>query len=1180
MKISVKNNYAIKAILAILILNSYVSSQVTFRLGALSLEDKRFIYPAIDQYHVPDGQSLAQHNGAITVEPRLDFIRNHEENCYHPTRGRFSNHDEIYWYCSNVDKTKPGQIKVATPDHPGHRTLINFKGLPNKDDFLTIIPLATRKTVVVVAKTITPGAYKIYTINDGLLDKELATFDPLFADATKLRVIIAPDSAKKPDDLYFYMENVAGATNIYHYKISDKSTTKIELIKIGGTGPLSEVKRIMHATVSEHYISFTGVMGVKTDQLSFIFFQADPSAVSQIQNKVGFLSFREVPQENGKTETATSSLAWAYKYEADSADILVFNKTPKDTTTKPYVQFGRAVKTVTTADSVNDFLKTHVFDREFDEHKKYEIHHVHLNTRIIRFSWIDPVSKDIKSVWETKWGTTNKHSIALTQAKLSDGIKDLIFVFPSYIVAIKQHFEYNYNHFNYIFNPKSLPESKRSPGTDHNFEIDVTNSHNDGSSFELKKMNIVYHITDTKQLRTYGQEDKNKASISAIVGTLVEFQIPEINFRGNNIHYSADMKGNGIMIFKNTFNVKPEIATDKIQILDDLYGQSIAGNTYSIHDCDMLITNEINVDCKKAAKDVKYQFGELKQIAQANNLHGIYTAFESKNNANPAEIPITKFIKKTHEKGESLEIVLMNFMQDLGGKPDMVSMGISKNSVTVYAARDGKISRRDITDLDGKSKESFDITELIPSFKGKSCKPKEISKTDFYDINDNLVVRAHIVYQCDGGLQALIDWRTQLEGGHPNVREILNYNSADTKVCVTKGGILELDTKTGNLFLITANIGEIINYNLADYSFTKWEELICDHPGEGHAIIRGKMSDNKNHYLMINLGVRDPLSLVFTRFESPVENAGEITSSRYMNYFLLTFTEKSSGVKKYLLLNPGNKEIRVKAQAQAFEIVFSATGHEKSSKKKFELVMNVVGHALKTTTVDQFPGQFSDFNKLGRYDLDRLLRFSGPVSHVDVIIPPALKDKVEYNNQGADKSRISNVAGSPANPDITIVIPSAQIMRLIHADGIDLMFRSNEFETEVKEIYQGVNQQFIYYIQEPCDDMSFKSKSGKGTIVLSCSKSSDVLIHVVKVGTGRVENRNVRFMGPSISSSITHISEGVAVIARTVKSSDSEVTVKVDKLDVSKVVTSHKRKYAISDASATIASSKPIFHFL
>lgn len=241
--------------------------------------------------------------------------------------------------------------------------------------------------------------------------------------------------------------------------------------------------------------------------------------------------------------------------------------------------------------------------------------------------------------------------------------------------------------------------------------------------------------------------------------------------------------------------------------------------------------------------------------------------------------------------------------------------------------------------------------------------------------------------------------------------------------------------------------------------------------------------------------------------------------------------------------------------------------------------MSIVGQAPKTTTVDQFPGQYTDFNKVGRYDLDRYLRYSGPVSHVDVIIPPALNGKISYLNNGLDKNRIQVVKGSESHPDITIVIPSAQITKLIHSDGIDIMFRSNEYETEIKEIYPGVNSQFIYYVQEPCDDVSYKSKSGMGTILLSCAKSSDVLLHVVKKGTGRLELNNVRYLSPSLSSSITHISEGHAVLARTMKSADSEVTIRVDKVDASKPSTTHKRRYIVPSASATISSCKDISKF-
>jgi|GEM_PF-4779724 len=44
--------------------------------------------------------------------------------------------------------------------------------------------------------------------------------------------------------------------------------------------PLSETKRIMHATVSETYISLTASIGDKSDQLKFIFFEWDDKATA------------------------------------------------------------------------------------------------------------------------------------------------------------------------------------------------------------------------------------------------------------------------------------------------------------------------------------------------------------------------------------------------------------------------------------------------------------------------------------------------------------------------------------------------------------------------------------------------------------------------------------------------------------------------------------------------------------------------------------------------------------------------------------------------------------------------------------------------------------------------------------------------------------------------------------
>lgn len=204
--------------------------------------------------------------------------------------------------------------------------------------------------------------------------------------------------------------------------------------------------------------------------------------------------------------------------------------------------------------------------------------------------------------------------------------------------------------------------------------------------------------------------------------------------------------------------------------------------------------------------------------------------------------------------------------------------------------------------------------------------------------------------------------------------------------------------------------------------------------------------------------------------------------------------------------------------------------------------------------------------------MDYYLKYTGPVETIDVIIPEKLKSMITYENSST-KKRIEILKPSADDPDITIVIPSAQITKIVQSDGIYLMFRSNEFETEIKEIYNGVNYQYVYYIQEPCDDISFDSTNGKGAIHLSCQKSSDVVIYTEKLGAqnNRVKNMNVRYMSPSINSSITHIEGGVAVIARTVKSSDSEVTIQVDKVKANSPAPSgNAKKYLSPISTATI----------
>jgi len=86
----------------------------------------------------------------------------------------------------------------------------------------------------------------------------------------------------------------------------------------------------------------------------------------------------------------------------------------------------------------------------------------------------------------------------------------------------------------------------------------------DSTIYSVQQMSIVYHLVDQRQMKAYSRDDSYTTTINAIKGTTIEFQVPELNFRGNNLDYSIDTKGNGFMIYKNPFTVEPVNPQDKI----------------------------------------------------------------------------------------------------------------------------------------------------------------------------------------------------------------------------------------------------------------------------------------------------------------------------------------------------------------------------------------------------------------------------------------------------------------------------------------------------------------------------------------------------------------------------------------------------------------------------------------
>ena len=1133
------------------------------------MNDRRVIYPANNQFHIPIGESLTQFK-SLSVEPRMDFIRNHDESCISHAKGHFDNHNEVYWFCSPAGGKS--QVFVSNPSSSGNRKPLAFTEAPTQADLEFVLPLENRGDAIIVAKTATPGEFNIYT-QAKKLDTPLKTGgDPAFQGSKVLRAVVSPRTAKKANEIYFYAENVSGGTNIYKYNLADSVTTKIELKTLDT--PLSELVSISNAMVSPNYLSFTGKFNDKTiDFLKFIFFQSDDTATNQIQNKQGFLTYRNVPQEVGGKPVAATAQAWAIKYDIDYAHVFVYNKTPRNSpNVKPYIEAGQVFNSV--SGHVNDKLQIfNIGTIDNDPQLGLDLGITHLVANKVRVAWMDPTSKDVKNIWEIKWDQDRKQGHALTRVNIREGFKQLVFVFPDHIVGLRQHFEYNFNHFNYIFDPSKLDESQKVMDRDQFINIRVIE---ESTIYSVQQMSIVYHLVDQRQMKAYSREDSYTTTINAIKGTTIEFQVPELNFRGNNLDYSVDTKGNGFMIYKNPFTVEPANPQDKIQVLDEMYGQSINGKTYNIHLCDLIITTDIKVKCKEAAKSITYTHGDLKQVAQANSLFGIYTAFEGKNPSNLAEIPIAKYVKKSLNNEHKLDFINIDFQAELGGKPDLVAMAVGEKKVIVLAIKGHKIAQRELDDNSAQAKQSFDLTAFIPSFKGQECKPIEISKTDFYNTSNLMVNRAFITYDC-ASIRTIVDWRTKANSGNPNIREIINYpSSTDFKTCVTKQGILEMNTKEKTLRFRSSSNGDLIDYAIQNYNLSTLTELNCEHPGEGHALIRGTSSDNKAQMLMINLGSRDPLDLVFQQFEPPSTNIQEIFSARHMNFFFLTFIEKDGG-RKYLLLNPGDKQVRLKANDAPYDVVFTVKGHKDSTKKQFTLNVKINPVTVADTKISQFPGEYTDFNELRRYDIDTYLKYYGPVTKVEVSIPESLKSKMSYNNSGTNR-RIEVLQSEPTSPDFTIVIPQAQVSKILQASGVYVYFRSNEFETELKEVFDGVNEQQLFYTQEPCEDVSYDQKGEYGVIVLSCLKSLDVVLYVQRSGVGRLTLLNTLFMAPSLTSSVAHIDKEQAVIARSVKSSDTMVTINVSKVKLDqKRPASKERTVLIPQASASIDSCKQDF---
>lgn len=779
---------------------------------------------------------------------------------------------------------------------------------------------------------------------------------------------------------------------------------------------------------------------------------------------------------------------------------------------------------------------------------------IHFQDNYVRLSFKDKDSNTV-SIWNV-WSHSSV-TAQRTKAEITH-VKNLVFIAPDYYIGIKAHFEYNFNFLNFVFDPSKLQSEK--------FQHEIVCSKEDGTHVDYDFQATLVKPTDVKFAAS---TNTKSVKIKAVKGTMVEYRIPELNFRGNNLMFNVESakKEKINLIAEKLFEITSDKG-DKIELLDDLFGQSIKGNGFSMHSCELDIDVTLKATCKRIGEEIKYLGSKdtnLKILAQINNIEGIYTVFEGKD----SKLGLSVYKKEKQTLGAVKEI---DIKSDLGGDgiPDFVSLGSFKREVYLYIGKDSKMVKIEFsTDSSSQSKETFDISSMVPTNKGKSCKAIEMKSANFYNEKHELTHRTFVTFNC-GDVNTIVDMRTK-----DNMKEILNYDNKKTKTCVTKAGIIHVDiSNTQHMaYIIRSENGERIDYEFSSFNVKTITNLICDHPGEGHILVHGKDSGSKNIVLMLNIQEIDPLNLIYTRFDDPLPDTNKIMTSRYQNLYLLTFSNAKSEYK-YMVINTEDKQLLIKAD-ENFKIEFRAgIYNQPKSDNDFRVDIEVETTTVPDTKIVQRPKKFSTFDKKGIYDLDDFFLPTGPVKDFTVEIPESLKkdSKVVLLYPGKRTEIEDN------KKDINF--PSTQEVSMSYSDGRYVVMRSNEYETEIYEVITSTtpaSNNKIFDIAESCDKMSFSSRAGEGTIYVSCPNSADVIIHV-KISGDRIVEDGFKFLEPSKRSSVVHLDKRLAVVAKTFKRGTSRVTFKFEPFEVPEKSKSGGKEYLTSKFEYEIEESK--FNFI
>lgn len=1127
----IRRTTAITAIALLAIFSSpLLSAKITFNMGDVTRGDRRLIYPSREMPHKPIGGFL-NNIEAIRSEPRIEFYRNHNESCSFPTRGHFDSHMRVFWYCGS--KT----LEISNPIMFGQRTQLSITSAPIMQDVMFLLPLgnSTDSLAIVTKITSKPGEYQVYLNNKKVPYNFIPpTADAPFKDPKKIQAIIPAKNAKKYEEIYFYAE---GSLNIYQFKLNatdSKTSTKPINLKTDLKVKHEKLMKIENFFVSENYITFSGY----EDGQSFIF--SCPGDVKAQHQMAGCLK-EEVYKSSSNTTV------WGFRQTSQHINLMIRTVDKAANKSKMSIGYFESYKTPK-ANKMSDYL---IDTSQAENSPDAQLGDIHFQNNYLRLSFKNKTN--VISIWNV-WSHSSKPP-QRTRTYFNDKryeIKELIFTAPDFYLGIQSHYEINFKFLNFIFDPSKIKGIS--------FQHDIICSRPDGSHIDYDFQATVVNPTDVKFASS---QNLKTVKIKAIKGTTIEYNLPELNFRGNNLMYSVKSPKQSLvnLVAEKFFEVKSE-GNAQIDIMDDLIGQSINGQGFSLHSCELMIDNAVKANCTRIGKEENYANSnapKLVVLSQINTVDAIYSVFKGKG----SNIGLGIYYKV---KSNLEAISQIDLKTDLlgDGVPDYVTLGTFQGVANLYAGKGTRIVKYSLK-KGSKAKETYDIAPSMPSSKGKDCKPIGMKVSNFYENQITLRHRAYITFNC-GAENVIVDMRK------PNqIREIMKYDTKKIKTCVTKSGIIHADlTKAQHmLYLVKGGNGEVIDYEVSSFNVKSITNLICDHPGEGHILATGVDKAGKKVVLMLNVDKFDPLDLIYSRFEDPFPDTIAIKLARYNDYFILTFIS-AKGERKYLLINCFDKEVIIKAD-ETFSAEFRAGIYGKpETDNDFVVKINVETQEIPVTKVIQKTNKFSAFDKKGIYDLDDFFLPSGPVKSFKVNIPESLlksnKVTLLYNQKRAE------MVGQ--KKDVTFA--SAQEMSMDYSDGRYLVMRSNEFQTEVYEILANatpVTENLIMFVQNSCNKMSYSGRANQGTVYMSCPHSSDIIIHV-KVQNGKLVQDGFKYLEPSRVSSVVHLDQRLAVVAKSARIGTSKVTFKFQPYEVPDAKNSGGMEFLKPKFSYNIEESK------